>query len=338
MVQTRASAFPGVTRRERQMALDIAQRLGLPPIVGSWFFVDGKDGDDDNNGRTAGQAVKTYDTAYGLCNDAEGDAICILSRSTNSTAYSATIAEGLDWDKNGILTYGVCAGGWYNQRARIAFTAATSDYYMLKVSTLNNRWENVSFVNQNDLSDAQVTTVKLSGGDRNAFVNCDFKCSPATASAYKCDVWLNDTHENLFKNCNFGNASYDVGNNAACHVYMDGAAGNAQNLFDHCTSIAQVSTGTALGFLKGGSVTALNGTNIFRDCIFNVWQANAGLTAMTSWYIGSNQNTGNIMIFCCGSNGYAAWDSAAANDNVVVCNLNGATAEIAAAGIGVVAS
>src|SRR4030042_1141357 len=167
MVQTRTSAFPGVTRRERQMAQDIAMRLGLPAIVGSWFYVDGDDGDDDNNGRSAWQAVKTYDTAYGLCNDAEGDGICILSRSTVATSYSATIAAGFTWSKNGITTYGVCAKGWYNQRARVSFTAATRDYYMFSVTGLNNRWEGVSFVNQNDLSDAQVTTVKIAN-NRNA--------------------------------------------------------------------------------------------------------------------------------------------------------------------------
>jgi len=337
MVITKKSAFPGVTRRERQMALDIAMKLGLPAIVGTWYFVDGYDGDDDNNGRTPWQAVKTYDTAYGLCTDGYGDGICILSRTVATTTYSTTIAEGIDWTKSGITTYGVCAGGFYNQRARITFTAATSDYYMINVTGMNNRWENVSFYTGNDLSDAQVTTIKMAG-NRNNFVNCDFKCTPATGSLYKCDLWFAGAHENTFKECNFGNASFAQGNNAACHVYLSGTVGNGQNLFDRCTFIAQVTTGTAFGVLKGGAATALNGTMIFRDCLFNVWQANTGLTAMTSWFIGTAPTTGNIFIFCCGSNGYAAWDSAAGNDRVVVCNLNGATAEIPAAGIGVLAS
>ena len=47
---------------------------------------------------------------------------------------------------------------------------------------------------------------------------------------------------------------------------------------------------------------------------------------------------GNILVMQCASNGYAAWDAASANDNVIVCNFMGATAEIPAAGIGVFAS
>jgi hypothetical protein len=330
------SPFPGATRRERQMAADIAMKLGLPTITGTWFFVDGKDGSDTNNGKSPTRAVKTYDTAYGLCTDAYGDGICILSRSTSSSSYSATIAAAIAWTKSGITTYGVCAGGPYNGRARISFTAATTDVYMLYVTGINNRWENVNFVNENDLSAAEITTVKLHG-DRNTFINCCFIATPATSSLYKSDFWLNDAHENYFFNCNFGAASHPQGDNAGCHIYMDGANGNAQNIFDHCTSVAQVTAGTAFGFLKGGATTALNGTIIFRDCVFTVWQANTGLTAMTSWYIGSNQNTGAIDLFCCGSFGYAKWDSAGTG-NVLVCNLNGATAEIAAAGIAIAAS
>jgi hypothetical protein len=334
MVQTRTSAFPGVTRRERQMAQDIAMRLGLPAIVGTWFFVDGKDGDDDNNGRTPWQAVKLYDIAYGLCNTSEGDGICILSRATTSTSYSATITAGFTWSKCGITTFGVNARGFYNQRSRIAFTAATSDYYLFSITGHNNAFENVSFINQNDLSDAQITTVKLaSDAVRNNFTNCDFKCSPATASAYKCDLWLAGAHENTFTHCNFGNASYAVGNNAACHIYFSGTTGNAQNLFQYCTSNAQIGGAyTAFGVVKSGAATAMNGVTTFRDCDFVCWTANAQLYNQASWFLGTGFTTGFIFVSRCGAGGYAEYDSNTANNCVIVSN---GAATAAAGGIGI---
>jgi len=315
--------------------------LGLPMIAGDWYFVDPTSGSALMSGKSPDEAYASIVTAYASCTSGAGDGICLLSRGTTAAGTTSyiTLANTITWSKHGITVYGVCAPTFYNQRARIA-NSGTDVINPINLTGNNNTFMNVSFVNGHvGGGTTQSAALKISGGAcRNAFISCDFKNVQGTADAYKCDLWLSNAHENTFKDCNFGSASFDAGNNASCHIYMDGTSGNAQNLFDHCTTIAQVSTGTAFGCLKSGAITALNGTNIFRDCIFNVWQANTGLTAMTSWYIGSNPTTGNIMIFSCGSNGYAARDSASANDNVVVCNLNGATAEIPAAGIGVLAS
>jgi hypothetical protein len=173
-------------------------------------------------------------------------------------------------------------------------------------------------VNYSDLSDAQIAAVKIVGTSsvvRNAFVNVHINCSPATASAYKCDLWMQHCHEHTFEKCMFGNASYDAGDNAACHIYIAGASGNGQNLFKDCVAVQQVSTGTAFGGLKSGAATSLNGGMWFDNCRFSVWQANTGVTAMASWFIGTKPTTGfieqPILI------GYAAGDSVAGNDRIV---------------------
>jgi len=341
-MSTQTKTSVGFKPRLNEFLTGIEGIQGLPFILGTWYFVDPYSGASTNTGKHPGNAFASIVTAYAACTSGAGDGICLISRGTGTASQTTsyiTLANTITWSKHGITVIGICSGSFYNQRARIA-NSGTDVINPINLTGSNNHFENVSFVNGHvGGGGEQSAALKISGGAaRNAFVNCDFKNVQGTADAYKCDLWLSNAHENTFKDCNFGSASFDAGNNASCHIYIDGASGNAQNLFDHCTTIAQVSTGTAFGVLKGGAVTALNGTNIFRDCLFNVWQANTGLTAMTSWYIGSNLTTGNIFIFCCGSNGYAAWDSAGANDNVVVCNLNGATAEIAAAGIGVLAS
>jgi len=303
----------------------------LPPIRGRWFFVDGTDGSDAYDGLSPERPLKTLyatttttgDTgAYAKCTTAVGDGICILSSATASASKSITISASFTWSKCGITVVGIDSGSFYNHRARITFASAVTGYYLFNLTGHNNRFENVSFYNGSDLSDAQITTVKMvaatgSSIARNKFENCHFVCTPGTASAYKCDLWLENAHENEFLTCTFGNASYDAGNNAACHIYIAGGAntGNAQNLFRDCIAVAQVSTGTAFGGLKSGSATSLNGAMFFDNCRFAVWQANAGVTAMASWFIGTCPTTGFIEqpILM----GYAAGDSVAGNDRVV---------------------
>jgi hypothetical protein len=317
MAMQKYGSFPGVTRRERQMAMDIAVRLGLPPIRGIWYYVDPYYGDDDNHGKLPWVAMDSLVTAEDVVSTGDGIAVIAYPSSTtaNTTSY---VAETLTWDKNGITVVGVGSQGYYNQRARISSSAAV--YALLDIQGMGNHFENLTFYNGSDKSDAEICAVKLSSGAvRNSFKNCDFKGSPATASAYKTDLHLSNAHENMFENCNFGNCSYNAGNNAAAHIYMDGASGNGQNQFKDCTFMAQVSTGTAYGAVKSGAATALNGSMIFRNCLFTVWQANTGLTAMASWFIGTNPTTGNIVVDPnCMIAGYAAWDSTGGNDRVIV--------------------
>lgn len=327
----------GLPRPAYDAVVNLQAAFGLPFILGKWYFVDPTSGAAGNNGRSPDHAYASIVTAYASCTSGAGDGICLISRGTGTSSQTTsyiTLANTITWSKHGITVVGVCSGSFYNQRARIANTG-TDVINPINLTGSNNSFTNISFVNGH-VGGEQSAAFKLSSGaSRNAFYNCDFKNTQGTADAYGCELWLSNAHENSFYHCNFGNASFDYGNNANCHIYMDGASGNAQNLFEDCTTIAQVSTGTAHGAVKLGAVTALGGTNIFKNCLFNVWQANAGLTVMASWYIGSNPTTGNIAVFQSGLNGYAAWDAASGNDNVVV--VGGAAAN-ASNGVGVIAS
>jgi len=302
----------------------------LPPIAGTWYFVDPTDGLAANDGLAPGSAKSSIEDAYDLCTSGDGDGICVFSRGTSTAGTTSYLKQSLTWSKHGITVQGVCSGGYYNQRARIS-TSETDLVSLLNITGANNRFYNLCFFNGADISVAQMCAVKLSGvAVRNAFVNCDFKGSPATASAYKSDLWLSGAHENEFIGCNFGNASYDAGNNAACHIFIDGATGNGQNKFVDCTMIAQVSTGTAFAGLKSGSDTSLNGLMFFINLVGGAWQANANKIALASWFIGTKPTTGLVVVKNPGVGGYAAWDSVAGNDCI---NVIGAT-DAATAGVG----
>jgi len=301
----------------------------LPPIRGTWYFVDPTSGAAANNGLSPGGAKASIESAYALCVSGAGDGIVVMSAGTTSAGTTSYLTDTIAWSKHGITVVGLCSGGYYNQRARIS-TAETDLVSLINMTGANNRFFNISLYNGADISNAQMAALKLAGV-RNAFINCDFKGSPATASAYKSDLWLSAAHENLFLDCNFGNASYDAGDNAACHIYMDGTTGNGQNRFRDCTMIAQVSAGTAFGGLKSGAATALNGVMIFENLVAAAWQANANKISLASWFLGTKPTTGLVLVKNSALGGYAAWDATAGNDFI---NVVGGAADDATNGVG----
>jgi len=301
----------------------------LPPIRGTWYFVDPTSGAAANNGLSPGGAKASIESAYALCTSGAGDGIVVMSAGTTSAGTTSYLTDTITWSKHGITVVGLCAGGYYNQRARIS-TAEDDLVSLINMTGANNRFFNIMLYNGVDEDSEQIAALKL-GGVRNAFVNCDFKGSPAAASAYKSDLWLSGAHENYFERCNFGNASYDAGDNAACHIYMDGTTGNGQNFFKDCTMIAQVSAGTAFAGLKIGAATALNGLMIFDNLIAGAWRANSAKLSLASWFIGDKPNTGLIIVKNSALGGYAAWDDNGDDDFINVC---GGAADNAAHGVG----
>jgi hypothetical protein len=313
----------------------------IPPITGTYFHVCPGNatitnslgqqvvGLAGNDGLSIDTPLDSINTAYGKCTSGAGDGIIVWSYGTTTAACTSYLTSGISWTKHGITVVGVCSGSYYNQRARVSQKSTSTMYYLLDITGYNNAFYNLSFVNGSDLSDAQICAVKMRG-DRNYFYNCDFKGTPATMSAYQCDLWFSGAHENTFVNCNLGNASLDRANNAGAFIYLDGTTGNAQNLFEHCIGVAQVSTGTAYGGIKSGAATALNGAMFLRNCDFSAWQANANVPSMASFFIGTKFTTGNITARHCSITGWAAWDSVAANNLV---NIVGAT-DAATAGVG----
>jgi len=289
---------------------------GLPKILGQWYFVDPENGSNSASGKTIDKAVAELDYAYTLVTSGDGDGICVLSSGTTTGNTTSYLGTSIQWTKHGVTVFGVAAPTWYNMRARVADSAGVDTLqYLITVRGNNNVFYNLTFANSPDTTEVIHSAVKVTGV-RNAFINCGFMCSPASANANKVDLWLSGADENLFSHCMIGNGSFDAGDNAACHIYIDGTTGNGQNLFENCKTIQQVSTGTAFGCVESGSATSLNGLIIFDNCSFYTWQANTGLTAMASWFIGTKPNTGQICLHQCGSFGFAEWDTVAGNDRV----------------------
>lgn len=99
----------------------IADISGLPPIRGTWFFVDPKNGSDAADGRSIGSPVKNIRAAYDKCTTSVGDGIALLAYPSTTSSDTTTYLGGqLVWAKHGITVYGVAAPNVFNGRARIA--------------------------------------------------------------------------------------------------------------------------------------------------------------------------------------------------------------------------
>jgi hypothetical protein len=99
----------------------IAEVGSLPPIRGTWFFVDPASGSDSADGRSIETALAGVRAAYDKCTTGVGDGICFLAREDGTTADTTSYLGGsILWSKDNITFVGVGGGHVYNGRCRIA--------------------------------------------------------------------------------------------------------------------------------------------------------------------------------------------------------------------------
>ena len=146
----------------------------IPPIIGTYYHVcpglstivnsQGKQviGSSSNDGLSPESPLASIETAYGKCTSGAGDGIIVWSYGTTTAACTSYLSSSLTWSKHGITVVGVSSGATYNSRARISQLSTATTYSLLNVTGNNNLFMNLSFVNGSDLSDAQITAVKLS--------------------------------------------------------------------------------------------------------------------------------------------------------------------------------
>jgi hypothetical protein len=311
MESLRGGAFPGVTRRERQMALDIAMKLGLPPILGTWYFVDPENGAAANKGRVPWQAVQSIETAYGLCTTGDGDGICIYSSGTTTANTTTRISTAITWSKHGITVVGVCSGNRMFQRARISNTTTVLTLpALITVSGSNNRFQNLSFFNSG--TDAAALGCVIVTGARNAFDNCHFvggSCTTATANERSLELGTG-SQENYFHKCTFGSCTIDRGNNANCELYVNSSSADGRNFFENCqfTSMSTTAGGAHLA-VKSAGATSLGRHIFFKDCIFDCFIPNKG--AATAFAFGGTMPASGYFVIANTATlvGYAAWET-----------------------------
>lgn len=288
----------------------------LPPIRGTWYFVDPKDGLAANDGLSPGSAKANVKEAYDLCSDGAGDGIVLFSAGTAAADTTSYLSAVLDWAKDGITVYGVSSGARMFGRAVISNTSTVLNLAnLITVSGDNNAFYNVHVINLGT-NVAAVGAVKVTG-DKNYFNNCHFvgagHATPGAATGV-FDVFLDTADGNTFEKCVFGTDAIARGANGNI-VFDNGAVRNA---FYDCDIICSTTT-AGKGAINSLAADAIYGVQIFSRCRFIAWKE-GGLGTLTSAFIGTKPTNGNILIDSCAIAGWAAWDSVGANDVVYIAN------------------
>jgi hypothetical protein len=297
---------------------DLDIMLGaLPPIRGTWYFVDPTSGLAANDGLSPGSAKASLKEAYDLCTDGAGDGICLMSAGTTSAGCTSYLTAALTWSKSGITVYGISSGTRKYGRARIANAAASTNLAnLITMSGSNNRFMNVHMFNGGS-NVAAVGCLSITG-NRNAFENCHFvgagHATPAAAvGAY--DLEIAGGQENTFERCTFGTDTI-IRAAANANIRFDGDAW--RNAFYDCDVLCYSET-AGKGAIMSVDATGLDGFQVFSRCRFMAWKPN-GLGSLTAAIIGTKPNSGQILFDSCTLVGWAAWGAAGMSGAFYVAN------------------
>ena len=307
----------------------------LPPISGTWFYVDPTSGNAANDGLTQDTAFASISTAYTACTTGVGDGICLISRGETAASTSSVLAAVLDWTKHGITVVGLCAPTAMYNRARITNTASVLTLaYLIDVQGNNNTFVNVCMINEGTNALA-LGCLKVTGL-RNAFIGCHFLggfCTTPTANERSVEL-CTGAQDNVFSGCTIGSDTIDRGNNANCELYINGSIADGRNNFYGCNFLAQGTAAGAHVAIKSAAATSMGRHMKFVNCNFECYVVSKGAN-VASVFGGTGFNTAKI--FFTGNSamlGYALWDAATSND----CCFSTMPTAVAAGALATVAS
>jgi hypothetical protein len=289
-------------------AEDLDLMMGsLPPIRGTWYFVDPTSGLAAKNGLTPGSAKATFKDAYDLCTSGAGDGVVLMSAGTTAAGCTSYLSAVLDFSKHGVTVIGLSSGTKLYGRARIAnLSTAVNLAYLIKVSGSNNRFVNVNMFNGG--SDAAALGCLWITGHRNRFENCHFvgagHATPA-AETGTYDLLLDGGQENTFVECAFGTDTI-IRAAASGNIRVDGGAW--RNRFYDCEVISYSAT-AGKGHVLVVDATAFSGWMLFKGCSFLNWNEN-GVNLVDAALIGTKPNSGQIAFNDCGFFGFTAVEGA----------------------------
>lgn len=295
----------------------------LPPILGTWYFVDPENGDDSRLGRTRAEAVQTLRVAHDdLCVSGNGDGICLLSSGITTANTTTRITTSLDWTKWGITLYGLCAPIRYAQRARISNLAASTDLvYLIDFQGSNNYVKNVHIANFGSDA-AAVGGVKVTG-DRNCFENVHFIGGGGRAGQTGDYSVSMSADECLFRDCIFGSDTWDMGDKVNCNLDFISGGLSARDEFINCKFVSYHSTGTTAGAIRLNNSAAICRNIFFDNCFFECYDE-AAAAAEAAVVVGTMPNNGCLVMKDCQRHGYTDW-AAAANARVLTNGVDAAT-------------
>ena len=240
---------------------------GIPVTYGRYIFVDADNGNDGNDGRTLGTAVKTIAQAYSLATTNANDVILLSANAAH------TLTSMLDVSKSRVHFVGLGVGPRkYGQRAKInmGVTTAVTDLFMVKNTGVGNSFTNIKFASDNTLTQAIGTVGE--GGEYASYSNCEFYNSVKLDSDTHAELVLNGDSAQFY-NCTFGSLADSVSGNKirpAVTFTTNTVTATSQArdvLFDGC-KFWKNAGGTGTVMVKISSDNDIERVAEFHDCQF----------------------------------------------------------------------
>ena len=312
-----SSLLPGVKYGHKVYANEIAGLIGLPH-VGEIIYVDPSAGDDTaNSGSSQDNALKTVAVAFGKATSGNHDVIIIApSGGTGRTTETTAII----WNKRFTHLIGSAAPALVNVRAGMTFAAGGS----LVVSENGCIFKSLTFTSSADIDETVSVT-----GNRNVFINVDFKGTSNSTSADDTK-WralnLDGAEENYFGGCTLGGDTFTRGV-ANTTLELEGAS--MRNTFDDCFFTAHIDTaGTPTHVLVTGT-SGIDRENEFHNTRFYSFSTNNGQAMTGCMDLSAQTGTGHILVTGLPwlSTGITDWE-ASASGRIQMQSFNTATATI----------
>jgi hypothetical protein len=286
---------------------------------GNIYHVKPYSGSDSNDGLSEDRPLKTLSQAQTLATADQNDIVLLYSESNTSASTTDYQTTTLAWAKDGVHLIGVCAGGPYNKRARVAWSSSASsgsDLPLFTLSADNCYIANVSFAV--GIADANLSFGMNVTGDRNRVENVDIawptNATNDAAGAYALKI--DGCDETLFKDCVFGSFTIDIGSAANSTLLID--SGCSMVNFDGCKFISRVEHATNSPFVKTADANALGfGCVWFKNCGFVYTSVSGGYTLTGAMTITAAQVDGRIILDHCFTNA-TKWDNTDADMSLII--------------------
>ncbi len=300
---------------------------GMFPFTGKYIFVKPYSGLDGNDGLSLDSPIKTLSKALALATANKNDVVLLIAESNTAANTFDMMTVALDWNKDGVHLFGICAEDFIGQRAGLRMaTTTTTVTDMFTVSANNCLMANIQiFQGDYTLASGSPRALVVSGM-RNKFVNCQISGAGDTggsmdvAGARSLAV---TGAENLFRHCYIG-LNTVIRGTMTTEVYL---TTGARNIFEDC----MIDSYTSLSTFKAVTVGTSDRFVLFKNCMFNAVQNITSAVAPTG-AIASGSVNGSVLLFNTGAFGYA--DVTTADDaKTLQLSMSGLAANVVDQGV-----
>lgn len=295
-----------IARKSTVEAMETKLYEMLPPIHGTWYFVDPTEGSANRSGDTMSRAVASIVTAYGKCISGRGDGIAVVSRGITSAGTSSYLTAALDWTKWGITTVGLCAPISYSPRSRIVTASGTNDLvYIMDVQGSNNAFYNLQIANFGSGAGA-VGGLKVTG-DRNYFKRVHIMGGAGRVGLdpdYSLSIAASECR---FDECIIGSDTWDMADKTNCNLLFAVNGFCKRNKWVDCEFPSSHAAGSDAGAIRMGGGASIVRDQVFDNCHFSMYR-DGSITEETGVVIGEPPNNGFIIFRAnCTRKGYTDW-------------------------------